>query len=535
LINLKRPHIWIAAVLLFGLGVLLRLPAVFQERQPYTFCDENLYTLAGAYKMYLTHSWTPPGFLAGGANYYPFAAAARLVTALTGHFVSDDRFLLLSRFLGPVLLGAMAPLLVAAAAAEISNRRRVILFAAVAASLSPLVLAFSRIVYPDHLIVAPAAAVTWMAVRISCRRAGLLSYVAAGLLLGLVVSIKYSAIGMALLLVLGHLASHWPGSNWRRFAVSVVADRRAWAAALASMLVFAAFNPSIMADPSRLTGALQFHREHYSSAHIGLETSNGYLYYLKQLGLLTFGILGVMPLAVGAVALLRREPRVTWPLLGFGAAFVYVLGGYHLAINRNIAPLLPAALMFIAIGADLIVQASTRAVPLKSELTKGLLSAALLIVLLAEPAWRDMQSLRNDFQPDSRVASYRWVSQHIPAGAPIGHRWGCYGYPFDGARNPIARCDAPPEPGFCAQYFILDEWVYEKNGPGNDPLRWPVVNEHIFVNTGGVGYPARRREQDRFLQDYRLLKRFSPDDYYGPGIRIYERKVPCPEKWSKLS
>ena len=55
---------------LYLVNVLLRLPGIFQEMPPFSFCDEDIYT-RGIYEMYVRWSWTPNTYLGGGANFYP--------------------------------------------------------------------------------------------------------------------------------------------------------------------------------------------------------------------------------------------------------------------------------------------------------------------------------------------------------------------------------------------------------------------------------------------------------------------------------
>jgi hypothetical protein len=507
---------WLMA--LYVVNVVLRLPGIYQELPPLTFCDEDLYTF-NSYAMYNSKTWTPLAFEAGGANFYPHMLVAHLWTALTGQQFSIDRFILLARILGPVLIGSTMPLFVVSAVAELDRRKISMVAAAVISTLSPLTLGLSRIFYPDHYIIGPAAALILLCIKITKPEAKLITFAAAGALVGILASIKYTGAFMLLFFLAMFVVGTWKGN-----AVRAATDLRPLLAGIAAVVAFAVLNPFIVANPHLLLDVLQVHHDHYTVGHAGLEADNGRLFYLFMISCFAFGVLGSILLLVGSISLLYRQPRIAIPLIGTLLLFVWIIGGYLMVINRNITMILPIALCIMAIGAADMMDAARNQWP---QTRWGL--ALIALMFLTEPVWRDVMSLRNDFQRDSRAAMQDWIKENIPAGAPIGFSSIC-NTPYDPSRNPLIHNPQLERQPKCHDYYIRDDWIYQSFGPGNNPLLWPVISEHHYINIGrGFTSPVTRKMMDDYQSNYTPVKTFSDRDYYGPSVTISKRKDSCPK------
>jgi len=519
----RRAAIWLLAI--YAVNVALRFPAVFQEFPPFQFFDESLYVRDG-FLIYSTGQWVQTRFEAGGGNYYPVMLAAHLVTWVRGDTLSHEEYLILARIIGPVLIASLMPIFVTLTVARLTQDRRSVAAAAIIATLSPFALGVSRLFYPDHFIIGPVAALIWLCVGIMQGDfAKFRHYVAAGALIGFTTSIKYSGPLMFALLGPAYLVG-----NWKRGIVGWIADPRVWAAGAAAVAVFVLLDPILWIDPNKIVQALEFHSRHYSGWHPGLESPNSYLFYSLYGLCITFGVLGSVLFVAGCVRLWRRYRWIALVLIGFPIFFVGVLGYYPLATSRNLMPAVPFFIILMAIGAGCLLDTLERRVP------DPRIVPLLVVLVLAEPVWRNTMSLINDFQRDAREAAWEWIGKNIPAGAPIAYSYVGFGMPFDKNRNPLVDAFRGDRSAMCVGYFVLDGWLYEHHGPGHNPLLWPVVSEQFYINPGQLydnpkqeWYRARQKREDDFIALYRVIQTFSERDYYGPTITVYQRSDPCPK------
>lgn len=502
----------------FLVNVALRLPGALQELPPYTNCDEDTY-INPSYAMYRDHTWRPDHFLSGGINFYAPVVVARAYEKIAGKPLNNRAFVIVARAIGPIGLGAMLPVFLMLAAREISRRDSVLFWVAAIGTLSPLALAVSRVAYPDHAMAAPAAALLWLAIRATQeRRVAIWVFAAAGALVGLVTSIKYSGIALAGLFavpfVLSRTWADWRSpSTWLGPSVSAVA----------AIAAFLGTNPYLLISPELFLDALKWQQAHYAGGHPGLEARNGYLFYAGIVLLGSFGVAGVLAMLAGVCALARRNLLLTLCLVGFVAFFILWLGGYRIVTNRNMMVVVPIALLLIALGIATVLDGIPR-----TTRVGDVAAIAAIVLLCAEPAWRVGVQLKNDFQPDARAAAAGWIAENLSPGEPIGHGPTCWGVSFNQLRNPVVEITLPEGRGICVRHYVLQSWLYEHWGKGNDPITWPNISEQIQVNIGGVDYRQRRSMQDDFLKAYKLRTSFSQNSYYGPSVYIFERIHACP-------
>jgi 4-amino-4-deoxy-L-arabinose transferase-like glycosyltransferase len=503
---------------LFLVNVALRLPGIFQDLPPFTFCDEDLYTYA-SYAMFKADSWRPPAFLAGGVSYYLPLLGAKLVTALTGMAWTPEAHLLLSRVLTVVLLGALTPVIVWKIGERFLSRRAA-LAAALIATLSPMALGLNRIHYPDHYVAFFSAALLYCAWALIRSRHALAWYATAGVLLGVLVSVKYTGGVFVLPILAAHVLRVRRGGLLR----AVLAPGLPLAG-LTAIATFAIANPFIVSDPGPFLVALDFHSRHYASGHPGLETLHGYRFHATLLFLTSFGVLGGVLWLLGVLRSLRSAERLLL-LIVPPIALVLLLGGYRMAINRNLAGALPMVFLAMGLGVEALLDLFAR-----SHLARwrAPLRAGVVALLLVEPLGRTAWSLVNDFEPDARRAAATWLSDNVPRRSVIGFSRACWGVPVKTEDFQVRFQGMPVRlrDGECLDYYVMDSWFYEHWGPGNTVFGQPVYSEHIFLNTGGVGYPAIRAAQDAFLENFEVIQRFDRR-YYGPDVTVYRSKRPCP-------
>jgi 4-amino-4-deoxy-L-arabinose transferase-like glycosyltransferase len=507
------------ALAIVALNVLLRLRGIFQEMPPFSFCDEDLYT-GGSYQMLQGNTWKPLDVLAGGVNYYLPILVAKLLTPVLPTPYTFATHLLVCRAITVIGLGTLMPVMVLFIGNRFVNQR-VGVAAAIVATFSPMALGLSRIHYPDHAMTGLAACLLYFCFAIAKLRRGVGDYVAAGVILGIMASVKYTGVTFAFVVMAAHLL------RTRSFRPQVI-----WASLypgllLAGMLsigTFLACNPHVFTAPGDYSAALAFHHQHYATGHQGLETTNGYLFYAKLLYTTSFGVLGLVLYLLGLGSAFRHPDRL-WLLIIAPIAFVVLLGRFNVVINRNLTPVLPMLFLSLGLGIDRLIawvlSRETRRLPRIAWLL------GLATLFCAEPLTRTVASLVNDFEPDSRVAAKKWITRNLPHGKVVGFSVACWGTPIDAQKFKIKFYEMPVRPATdCLDYYVMDSWFYSHYGIGTSPYAIAVYGEHIFRNTGGVDYTSARAEQDAFLAKYEPIKTFRRR-YFGPDVTIYQPKHAC--------
>ena len=95
--------------IIFFLNVVIRLPGIFQEMPPNTYCDEDL-IINYAYKNYSENKIYYYGI--AQINYYLAAIPSYITEFLIKEKISKDRFIFFARLLGPVLFNSLSALII---------------------------------------------------------------------------------------------------------------------------------------------------------------------------------------------------------------------------------------------------------------------------------------------------------------------------------------------------------------------------------------------------------------------------------------
>ena len=247
-------------------------------------------------------------------------------------------------------------------------------------------------------------------------------YVAAGLLAGLAMSTKQTAVWLLPPLVLAHAL------NERRTAL---VDMR-----LALMLVCAAAGvllgtPYILIRPDLvLAGTRQgihaygflappgagdvLYRLALNAGSVLWPTQGGDWYVVPHAGL---GALPGVAAAVGLVTGFRWRPRIQGYLVGFPLLLLLFLARSGVFYTRNLAPMLPLAAVWAAVGAVSMWESLQAVRPMPRGSWRA---AAGVAILLAGPA-HDSAALAwwlNRHQ-DTRTQAVGWLLAHAPRGAAV--------------------------------------------------------------------------------------------------------------------
>lgn len=287
--------------------------------------------------------------------------------------------------------------------------------AALVVALDPGAVTVSRVVAPDALMVALA---TWALVLLldPGRRHG--AAAAAGVLLGLAVAAKLSALVLLPWLVAAPLVLAQDRRRWRVWL------GRAAVGLLAAALAAAAASPHLLLDARDYAGRLRLEAAIQRGGQIGrvqggpldLLWSSTPTWEHPWLGTSLGANLGppAVLLALGGVALLLlgRGGRAGVVVAAVVAVYLAVLiGPGRLKAYRFLLPALPAMAAAAGWAADrLTARASHWRAPAV---------AVVIVACAAVPAWRSGRYLAATSRPTSVAVAARWFSEQVPPGTSV--------------------------------------------------------------------------------------------------------------------
>jgi 4-amino-4-deoxy-L-arabinose transferase-like glycosyltransferase len=247
--------------------------------------------------------------------------------------------------------------------------------------------------------------------------------VAAGVVIGLAMGIKYPAV---FLLVPAWVAdvTRRPGDGARRFVPSAALLGLGAAAAC----TFAATNPYLLLDLGRtretasfLGLALYAGRPEAASdpGASGLGAlgawlaSRAFAYHVTHSLRYGVGLLQLLVLPVaGAWACVRREPLLLLSAV-FCGTLLLVAGASPVRLARYVTPLTPLVAILLADGVVALGRRTGTAG------RRAAAMATLVAVLGAEPLWASIQGDRIAARTDTRVQATAWMTQAFPAAARV--------------------------------------------------------------------------------------------------------------------
>ncbi|MBI5136102.1 MAG: glycosyltransferase family 39 protein [Nitrospirae bacterium] len=336
-------------------------------------------------------------------------------------------------------------------------------------------------------------------------------YLASGVLAGLAMGSKYTALFAVLPLAAAHLAA----PDDPRPLAARLRDPRLLAVLGLTPLVFLATTPYAVLDWPAFLQALRVEGAHYAGGHAGSET--GGVSYGAYLGVLAreFGILPLALAALGGVLVAVRERRLLWVLLAFPLAYFLFIGRYPVYFARNLAPVVP----FLALlgGAALHHGRRLAAARGTTAARAATLAMALLVAAGAvQQGTRAWHQVRLVTLPDTRWQSLLWAAEHLPAGARI-------------LREPhtpnLGQIVHPTRPG--PRFLVMGVgWSIATVSPRAVGLfDFVVLSSAMYERfvDHPEKYPAEAARYRELFEDNRLVAAFKADNrtLSGPEIRIY--------------
>ncbi len=250
-------------------------------------------------------------------------------------------------------------------------------------------------------------------------------YVAAGLLAGLAISTKQTAVWLLPPLVIAHLF------NERRTAFLDARLGLMLACAAVGVLLgtpYIVIRPDLVLAGTRQgvhayglltsTGAGDvLYRLALNLEYLLWPTQGGDWYVVPHAGL---GLLPGVAAAVGLVAGFRWRPRIQGYLVGFPLLLLLFLARTEVFYLRNLAPVLPLAAVWAAVGAVWVWESLRAVRPMRRGSWRAAGAAAGILILLLGPA-RESAALAWWLyrHQDTRTQAVGWLLAHVPRGAGV--------------------------------------------------------------------------------------------------------------------
>jgi 4-amino-4-deoxy-L-arabinose transferase-like glycosyltransferase len=250
-------------------------------------------------------------------------------------------------------------------------------------------------------------------------------YALAAAFAGLAAGTKYTAVFAVVPLVVAHFLGPWPARPpvWKR-----VVDPRLLAALVLVPLVFLATTPYAVLDREAFARDVAWEGSHYASGHAGAE-AEGKTSLARYLKLLEgdLGPEGIALVVLGAVLLVRRDPRGLAVVLAFPLVYLLFVGRFPVFFPRNLAPVVPG--LALLAGAGLVTPIRAAATAPRQGRREARRRAAWIAVAaavalvgasgLVRHATASISHVRTVTLPDTRWAALHWVSVHVPPGARV--------------------------------------------------------------------------------------------------------------------
>ncbi|HEX5130959.1 MAG TPA: glycosyltransferase family 39 protein [Candidatus Krumholzibacteria bacterium] len=393
------------------------------------------------------------------------------------------------------------------------------LIAALLVAVNPFHIARSQMIEVDMALTCLVSLALWGCVRVAHtgRRH---DYVAAGLMIGLAASSKYTGFFLLIPLLVAHLL--WNRSRsvaWRDLGLALAG----------SAAVFALTSPFVLIDFAHFWQGFSTERAHMMGGHFGLSDAPAWRFYLQTLAGRILGLPTATFAAAGIVvwALVRRD-RAAIVLLAFLSGYAIIVSSWTMRADRYLLPVLPAVCVFAA-GALAALAAS----PYRRSAAR-MLACVVLVWLCGTDLVRYRQQARM-IQADPRTDAAEWIEQNLPTGSFIlvENQGPEFLSPVTimqldpGLREAVLEKTAA-RPLYAVQLLPMSQTSSEQSGPFYSMGLYPDAD--YVVTTGAVRdryehEPARYARQVEFYRQLDLgmqkLKSFEARGGDAVGITVY--------------
>lgn len=404
------------ALTILVLSILLRIPAFFQEKGPYLFCDEQIYTFE-ALRMFELGTWITTEFKAGGINVYTILPLLHIANFF-GLAPNSTNVIDIARVFQTLIIGGSTSVFIYLSAKKLFKSEAYGYVAGILFILSPGLYAYSRFAYPDHFIYFFSAGVLYFLIRY-------LDYnfktdlILAAVFASLAFSVKYSGIFLFVPIILSaYLVARPKDKLLSRLKNSLL--NLGWPLTIASFTLLVT-NISALLQPKLFIAGVLSNAENYNNFS-GRFYENVVYYLIASYGI-SFGLLSFPFILMGLLVQYRNNWNVFLILVSFPLALMFYLSTYGLALNRNISIVLP----FIVIP----LTASIKYLMFKfvhGGFKVRLIVSCAMILVIGFGTGQFLYSLKKDFNnKDSSALAHNWIDENLDRTAIIGINSACNG------------------------------------------------------------------------------------------------------------
>jgi len=433
--------------LIVAAGLALRLPGVGRGL-PYIHEWDEWFVVPPVIKMLLFHTMNPGIFIYGSVYYYLllpvfyahtlYLQAHGVIKSLDdvvlahplipgyGWYINVPSFYMWARAF-TALLGAATIYLTYRVGRAAFGRTVGVLAAALLAA------APGAVYYADTVRVdVPEAFFTTAALLVGLgvwRRGRRIDYVAAGLLAGVAISTKQTALWLLAPLLLAHAFNE----RRQRFADTSLA---LMAAAVAAGGL--AGTPYLLIRPDLIRTGFTAHTGTYglvalpdpgafvarlaeNLTYLGEPIQGGDWYVVPHTGL---GAVPLIAALVGFTAAFRQHPRLQWYLAAFPILQLLFLARATVFYTRNLAPVLPIVAIWAAFGGvtlwhEIAARARAGGWTPRAPWAAAAAAAGIVALLLGPVTQSAALASWLDGHEDTRIQALRWLAGHMPRTATV--------------------------------------------------------------------------------------------------------------------
>lgn len=418
--HLWREHwfVW----LILAVAILARIGGVTHG---VSFHPDERHIISVTERMLREGDPNPHFFAYGSFPFYLHAGMALLLRPIWPFFATYDGLYIVGRSIA-VLCGVVTVFLTFRIGGALSGSKQVGALAALLLALNVFHVQLSRFYTVDILLTALYLAALGSFLRI-VRGGGRSDYVISGVLVGLAVATKISALSLLAPFLIAVGYERYRRSDWKRWRSYLGVVLTVGIA----VVTFCSAAPYSLID---YTTFLQHNREQIAMTRgewrppytVQYAQTVPYLYPLEQIYRYTFGALPALAAILGTVWVVMRQfrrpsPGVVVLLVGI-LPFLALVAGLQVKFPRYLLPIYPilclfGAMLLVDVGERLVIAARTaRWRTLLRWVPAGVVVAwATVYVLAFVGIYR---------QPHSYVTASEWIFQHVPTDSGIlGVHW----------------------------------------------------------------------------------------------------------------
>jgi hypothetical protein len=410
------------AISIFLFGAIIRIIGI-DFGLPFLYDPDEPVFVVTAYKILATRDLNPHWFGHPGTfTIYTLAvtyAAYGMFLVFVGHFQSlanigssfwhePSEFYFVGRLV-MVFFAVSTLCLIYAITKRVSDHWTALL-AALILAVSPLHVAYSRIIRTDIQQTFLLLLVTWFAISIS-RSGRWRDYLVAGFILGLSITTKYPSVVATVLIIVA-----WIVDVTRCQDSWIKRLPRLFGSALSSLFGTFIGSPYLFLDFKTAWKNITVEASPTHLSHTNPGFDGALSHYINGPIADNVTTLGLMFIIIGIYELARRRGSEAAVLIVFPVLYLLFISSLNLLWDRWAIPMLPFVALFAALGFKLLFTNLTRSV---ISPVKGTIVVAAVVVWMMFPLSITLSQMRTAIGADSRTLAFEWASDNIPQGSSV--------------------------------------------------------------------------------------------------------------------